>query len=100
MNSEFKENLSVYWIAAETLDWLNMKFPEPTVDIKDIKRKYHGAEKNWERASPTNRTDRRQDRESFINFYKNCGDIRDGCTRAYGHCQGDGRWRQRSSGYG
>ena len=49
VNSEVKENLSVCWIAAETLDWLNMKFPEPTVDIKDIKRKYHGAEKKWEK---------------------------------------------------
>ena len=49
VNSELKENLSVYWIAAETLEWLNLGFPEPTVDIKDIKRKYHGVEKKREK---------------------------------------------------
>jgi hypothetical protein len=34
---------------AESLESLEMKFPEPTVNIKDIKRKYHVAEKEKDR---------------------------------------------------
>jgi hypothetical protein len=36
-------NLAVARIVAETLESLGMKFPEPTVNIKDIARKYHHA---------------------------------------------------------
>jgi PPK2 family polyphosphate:nucleotide phosphotransferase len=42
-------NLAVSRIAVETLESFKMKFPEPTVNLKDIKRKYHAAEKEEER---------------------------------------------------
>lgn len=38
-------NLAVSRIVVETLESLKMKFPEPVVTLKDIKRKYHAAEK-------------------------------------------------------
>ena len=37
-------NLAVSRIVVETLESLDMKFPEPTVDLEDIRRKYHAAE--------------------------------------------------------
>ncbi len=37
-------NLAISRIVVETLESLDMKFPEPTVDLKDIRRKYHAAE--------------------------------------------------------
>jgi polyphosphate kinase 2 (PPK2 family) len=40
-NHKWFRNLAVSRIVAETLESLNMSFPEPTVDIEDIKRKYH-----------------------------------------------------------
>lgn len=36
-------NLAVSQIVADTLEDMNMKFPAPTVDIEDIKRRYHTA---------------------------------------------------------
>jgi PPK2 family polyphosphate:nucleotide phosphotransferase len=40
-NHKWFRNLAVSRIVAETLESLNMKFPEPTVDIDQIKQKYH-----------------------------------------------------------
>jgi PPK2 family polyphosphate:nucleotide phosphotransferase len=39
-------NLAVSQIVAEYLEGLDMRFPEPTVDIGEIKRKYHEEERN------------------------------------------------------
>jgi PPK2 family polyphosphate:nucleotide phosphotransferase len=40
-NHKWFRNLAVSRIVAETLESLDMKFPEPTVDIEEIKQKYH-----------------------------------------------------------
>lgn len=40
-NHKWFRNLAISRIFAETLESLNMKFPEPTVDIDEIKKKYH-----------------------------------------------------------
>jgi PPK2 family polyphosphate:nucleotide phosphotransferase len=37
-------NLAVSWIVTETLESLGMKFPEPVVNIDEIRRQYHAAE--------------------------------------------------------
>jgi hypothetical protein len=43
-NNKWFRNLAIARIVAETLESLDMKLPEPTVDIKEIARKYHHAE--------------------------------------------------------
>jgi PPK2 family polyphosphate:nucleotide phosphotransferase len=43
-NNKWFRNLTVARIVAETLESLGMKFPEPTVNLKQIARKYHLAE--------------------------------------------------------
>ena len=43
-NHKWFRNLAVSRIVVETLESQGMSFPEPTVDIEDIKRKYHQAE--------------------------------------------------------
>ena len=43
-NHKWFRNLAVSRIITETLEALAMRFPEPTVDIADIKAKYHAAE--------------------------------------------------------
>ncbi len=40
-NHKWFRNLAISRIVSETLESLNMKFPEPTVDIDEIKKKYH-----------------------------------------------------------
>ncbi len=40
-NRKWFRNLAVSRIVAETLESLDMRFPEPTVDIDQIKQKYH-----------------------------------------------------------
>ncbi len=40
-NHKWFRNLAISRIVAETLESLGMKFPEPTVDIEEIKKKYH-----------------------------------------------------------
>jgi hypothetical protein len=40
-----RSNLAVAEIVVEHLEALRMEFPEPTVDLKQIERKYHHAEK-------------------------------------------------------
>ena len=40
-NHKWFRNLAISRIVSETLESLNMKFPEPTVDINEIKKKYH-----------------------------------------------------------
>jgi len=43
-NHKWFRNLAVSQIVVETLEALKMEFPQPTVDIKEIKEKYHKAE--------------------------------------------------------
>src|SRR5271157_6111187 len=43
-NNKWFRNLAIAKIVVETLESLGMKFPEPTVNIKEIARKYHHAE--------------------------------------------------------
>lgn len=40
-NNKWFRNLAVTRIVVETLEAMNMKFPKPTVNIKNIRRKYH-----------------------------------------------------------
>lgn len=40
-NHKWFRNLAISRIVSETLETLNMKFPEPTIDINEIKKKYH-----------------------------------------------------------
>jgi PPK2 family polyphosphate:nucleotide phosphotransferase len=40
-NHKWFRNLAISRIVAETLESLDMQFPEPTVDIDEIKKKYH-----------------------------------------------------------
>lgn len=40
-NHKWFRNLAISRIVSETLESLHMKFPEPTVDINEIKKKYH-----------------------------------------------------------
>jgi len=44
-NHKWFRNLAVSQILVDTLESLNMKFPAPTVNIEDIRKKYHAAEK-------------------------------------------------------
>ena len=48
-NHKWFRNLVISRMVAESLESLKMKFPEPTVNIKDIKRRYHAAEKEKDR---------------------------------------------------
>ena len=43
-NHKWFRNLVVSQIVVETLESLKMEFPEPTVDIREVKEKYHEAE--------------------------------------------------------
>jgi PPK2 family polyphosphate:nucleotide phosphotransferase len=43
-NHKWFRNLAVSQIVVETLESLKMKFPEPSVDIGEVKEKYHKAE--------------------------------------------------------
>ena len=43
-NHKWFRNLAISQIVADALESLNMKFPEPTVDIDEIKKKYHAIE--------------------------------------------------------
>ena len=42
-NRKWFRNLAVSQILVDTLESLNMKFPEPTVNIEEIRKKYHAA---------------------------------------------------------
>ncbi|VTZ52093.1 Polyphosphate:AMP/ADP phosphotransferase [Methylocella tundrae] len=44
-NHKWFRNLAVSQIVADTMDDLHMSYPKPTVDLADIRRKYHAAEK-------------------------------------------------------
>jgi len=48
-NHKWVRNLAVSQILVDALESLGMKFPAPTVDIAEIKRKYHAAEKEEKR---------------------------------------------------
>ena len=51
-NHKWFRNLAVSKIVVETLESLHMNFPAPTVDINDIKRKYHKALKEENQGKP------------------------------------------------
>ena len=51
-NHKWFRNLAVSKIVAETLESLDMQFPTPSVDLNDIRRKYHAAEKDKEAIDP------------------------------------------------
>jgi hypothetical protein len=42
-NHKWFRNLAVSRIVADTMEELGMAFPKPTVDLADIRRKYHAA---------------------------------------------------------
>jgi PPK2 family polyphosphate:nucleotide phosphotransferase len=44
-NHKWFRNLAVSQIMADTMDDLKLAYPKPTVDLADIRRKYHGAAK-------------------------------------------------------
>lgn len=48
-NKKWFRNLAVAKIVVETMKAMNMKFPAPTVDLEEIRRKYHQAELKEER---------------------------------------------------
>ena len=51
-NHKWFRNLAVSKIVVEALESLHMNFPEPTVNINDIKRKYHNALKEENQGKP------------------------------------------------
>ena len=51
-NHKWFRNLAVSKIVVETLESLEMEFPEPTVDLTEIRRKYHAAEQEEENGKP------------------------------------------------
>jgi PPK2 family polyphosphate:nucleotide phosphotransferase len=48
-NHKWFRNLAVAKIVVETMKALNMKFPKPTVDLAEVRRKYHAAEQQEEK---------------------------------------------------
>jgi PPK2 family polyphosphate:nucleotide phosphotransferase len=48
-NHKWFRNLAVSQIVAETMEDLQMSFPKPVVDLADIRRKYHAAEREEEK---------------------------------------------------
>ena len=44
-NHKWFRNLAVSEIIAETMEDLDMSYPKPTVDLAEIKRKYHAAQR-------------------------------------------------------
>jgi PPK2 family polyphosphate:nucleotide phosphotransferase len=44
-NHKWFRNLAVYQIIADTMEGLHMAYPQPKVDLADIRRKYHAAER-------------------------------------------------------
>jgi PPK2 family polyphosphate:nucleotide phosphotransferase len=44
-NHKWFRNLAVSQIIAETMEGLHMSYPKPTVDLAEIRRKYHAAER-------------------------------------------------------
>lgn len=49
-NHKWFRNLAVSQILVNTLESFNMKFPEPSVNIEDIRKKYHAAVKEEKKA--------------------------------------------------
>ncbi|MEA3419847.1 MAG: polyphosphate kinase 2 family protein [Campylobacterota bacterium] len=54
-NHKWFRNLAISQIISETMESLNMKFPAPTVDIKEIKKKYHDAAKEENKEKEENK---------------------------------------------
>ena len=48
-NHKWFRNLAVSQILVDTLESLNMKFPAPTVNIEDIRKKYHAAKEEMKK---------------------------------------------------
>jgi PPK2 family polyphosphate:nucleotide phosphotransferase len=49
-NNKWFRNLAVAKIVAETMESLDMKFPAPSVNIEEVRRKYHKAEEEEEKS--------------------------------------------------
>jgi PPK2 family polyphosphate:nucleotide phosphotransferase len=49
-NHKWFRNLAVSQIVADTIDQLGLSYPPPTVDLTEIRRKYHAAEEAAEKA--------------------------------------------------
>ena len=63
-NHKWFRNLAVSRIVAETLDALDMKFPKPTVDINEIRQKYHAiVEAEGNGASDTSQASEKKDKK-------------------------------------
>jgi PPK2 family polyphosphate:nucleotide phosphotransferase len=63
-NHKWFRNLAVSRIVAETLDALDMKFPKPTVDIDEIRQKYHAiVEAEGNGASDTSQASEKKDKK-------------------------------------
>ena len=54
-NHKWFRNLAVSQIVADTMEELGMCYPKPTVDLASIRRQYHAAEKEEERADHAHR---------------------------------------------
>jgi PPK2 family polyphosphate:nucleotide phosphotransferase len=50
-NHKWFRNLAVSQIVADTMEDLGMSFPKPSVDLADIRRKYHAAEREEEKVA-------------------------------------------------
>ena len=50
-NRKWFRNLAVSQIVADTMEELGMSFPEPTVDLAEIRQKFHVAEREEEKSA-------------------------------------------------
>ncbi|MDQ6702232.1 MAG: polyphosphate kinase 2 family protein, partial [Pseudomonadota bacterium] len=50
-NHKWFRNLAVSRIVADTMEELGMAFPKPTVDLAEIRQKYHVAEREEEKSA-------------------------------------------------
>ncbi len=72
-NHKWFRNLAISRIVVETLESLNMQFPEPTVDMAEIKRKYHAIvqrQGGGETDEPHESTDAKQNKKDKKNKKK------------------------------
>ena len=49
-NHKWFRNLAISQIVADTIDQLGLSYPPPTVDLTEIRRKYHAAEEAAKKA--------------------------------------------------
>ena len=66
-NHKWFRNLAISRIISETLESLNMKFPAPTVDIDEIKKKYHAIEQQERLKTKGEKTDSAENKKDKKN---------------------------------